>query len=171
MDRLFTLDAQFLFDAVVLALSMLVLFCLLSYLFFDPVRDILEKRKESVRREQEQAQRDRDRAAACKEACEQKLREIEGAAGQILGESRRKAKDNEKQILTEAKYEAGRIVKRAREDAAQEKERAADEMKQEMILLASAMAKKVLSAAIHSDLQNDLIDQALEEMGEDTWRS
>ena len=45
MERLFTLDAQFLFDAIVLALSMLVLFTLLSYLLFNPVRDLLEKRK------------------------------------------------------------------------------------------------------------------------------
>ena len=32
MDRLFTLDAQFLFDAIVLAISMFVMFTFLSYL-------------------------------------------------------------------------------------------------------------------------------------------
>ena len=48
MERIFTLDAQFLFDAIVLALSMLVLFTLLSYLLFNPVRDMLKKRQERV---------------------------------------------------------------------------------------------------------------------------
>ena len=41
MDRLFTLDAQFLFDAVVLGLSMLLLFTILSDLLFNPVRSML----------------------------------------------------------------------------------------------------------------------------------
>ena len=48
MERLFTLDAQFLFDAVVLALSMLVMFTFLSYLLFEPVRNLLEKRRQRV---------------------------------------------------------------------------------------------------------------------------
>ena len=48
MDRLFTLDAQFLFDAVVLGLSMLLLFTILSYLLFNPVRSLLEKRRQRV---------------------------------------------------------------------------------------------------------------------------
>lgn len=170
LDRLFTLDAQFIFDAVVLGLSMLVLFCLLSYLFFDPVREILEKRQKSVRQEQEKTKRDREEAAVYKDTYEQKLRETDNAVGQILGESKRRAKESEKKILNEAKQEAGRIISHAREDAALEKMRVADEARQEMILTASALAKKVLAAAIHSDLQEDLIDRALEEMGEDTWR-
>ena len=38
MERLFNLDAQLLFDACVMALSMLVMFTFLSYLLFKPVR-------------------------------------------------------------------------------------------------------------------------------------
>ena len=39
MERLFNLDAQLLFDACVMALSMLVMFTFLSYLLFKPVEN------------------------------------------------------------------------------------------------------------------------------------
>ena len=64
MERLFSLDAQFLFDAIVLALSMLVLFTLLSYILFNPVRDMLDKRRQRVADEQETAKRERQEAIA-----------------------------------------------------------------------------------------------------------
>ena len=46
MERLFNLDAQLLFDACVMALSMLVMFTFLSYLLFKPVRKLLMNRSQ-----------------------------------------------------------------------------------------------------------------------------
>lgn len=43
MERLFNLDAQLLFDACIMAIAMFVLFTLLSYFLFEPVRNMLEK--------------------------------------------------------------------------------------------------------------------------------
>ena len=113
MDRLFTLDAQFLFDAVVLALSMLVLFTLLSYLLFNPVRDLLEKRKQRVVDDQETAKREKQEAIAYKEEYEQKLKEVDKEAEAILSEARKRAKQNESKIVAEAKEEAARILAHA----------------------------------------------------------
>ena len=76
MERLFNLDAQLLFDACVMALSMLVMFTFLSYLLFKPVRKLLEDRKQRVADEQESAKNDRKEAAVYKEEYEQKLKEI-----------------------------------------------------------------------------------------------
>ena len=83
MERLFTLDAQFLFDAIVLALSMLVLFTALSYLLFNPVRDMLEKRKQRVVDDQETAKREKAEAIAFKEEYDLKLKQVEKEAEAI----------------------------------------------------------------------------------------
>lgn len=171
MDRLFTLDAQFLFDAVVLALSMLVLFTLLSYLLFNPVRDLLEKRKQRVVDDQETAKREKQEAIAYKEEYEQKLKEVDKEAEAILSEARKRAKQNESKIVAEAKEEAARILARANAEVELEKKRALDDMKQEMISIASMMAKKVVSASIDADVQDSLFEETLKEMGEDTWLS
>ena len=171
MERLFTLDAQFLFDAVVLALSMLVLFTLLSYILFNPVRDMLEKRKQRVAEEQETAKQNRQEAIAYKEEYEQKLKEVDKEVEAILSEARKKAMKNEAKIIAEAREEANRIMERANTEIELEKKKALDDMKQEMIAIATLMAQKVVTASIDTKVQERLIEETLKEMGEQTWQS
>lgn len=45
MDRLIGFDAQLLHDAVLTGINVFILFFCLSYLLFNPVRDVLEKRR------------------------------------------------------------------------------------------------------------------------------
>ncbi len=169
--RLFALDAQLLFDTVVMALSMLVLFGLLSYLLFNPVRDLLEKRKQRIVDDKETAKREKEEAIAYKEEYEKKLQEVDKEVQEILSDARKKAMKNEAAIVAEAKEEAARIIARANAEIELEKKRALDDMKQEMIAIASMMAQKVVSASIDTDIQESLIDETLKEMGENTWLS
>lgn len=171
MLRLFNLDAQLLFDTVVMGCSMFVLFTLLSYLLFDPVRKMLEERRQRVADEQENAKKEREEAIVYKEEYEQKLKEIDKEAQEILSEARKKAMKNEAKIIAEAKEEAACIIERANAEIELEKKRALDNMKQEMITIASMMAGKVVSASIDTSIQNSLIDETLKEMGEQTWLS
>ena len=46
-----------------------------------------------------------------------------------------------------------------------------DDMKQEMILIASAMAGKVVAASIDTTVQDTLVEETLKEMGDVSWRS
>ena len=171
MERLFTLDAQFLFDAIVLALSMLVLFTLLSYLLFNPVRDMLKKRQERVMDDLANAKSERETAIAYKEEYDQKLKEVDKEAQEILSETRKKAMKMETKIIADAKEEAARIIERANAQIELEKKHALDDMKQEMITIASMMAQKVVAASIDTNVQESLIEETLKEMGEGTWLS
>lgn len=171
MERLFNIDAQLLFDTVVMACSMLVLFTAMSYLFFNPVRDMLENRKKRVAEEQETAKKEREEAIVYKEEYEQKLKEADKEAQEILSEARKKAMKNEEKIVAEAKEEAARIVDRAKNEIELEKKRALDDMKQEMISIATMMAGKAVAASVDVNIQDSLIDETLKEMGEQTWLS
>jgi len=171
LERLFNLDAQLLFDACVMAVSMFVMFTFLSYLLFEPVRKMLEERRQRIADEQETAKREKEEAITYKEQYEQKLKEIDKEAQEILSEARKKAMKNEAQIIAEAKEEAARIIARANSEIELEKKRALDDMKQEMISIASLMAGKVVSASIDTSIQDSLIDETLKEMGEQTWLS
>ena len=55
MERLFSLDAQLIYDAILLAIAILVMFTFLSYLLFNPARDFLKKRQERVKQDIDQA--------------------------------------------------------------------------------------------------------------------
>lgn len=168
---LFNLDAQLLFDTALLAIAVFFLFMLMSYLLFNPARKLLKDRQERIANEIDSAKEDKESAAALKAEYESKLKDIDKDAEQILAEARQKALKNEAKIVDEAKEEASRIIKRAQEEAELEKKHAMDDMKQEMIQIASLMAQKVVAASIDTDIQDTLVEETLNEMGESTWLS
>jgi len=168
---LFNLDAQLVFDAVLLAVAVFFLFLLMSYLLFNPARKMLEERKNRIAGDIETAKEDKESAAALKAEYEAKLKDADKESEMILAEARQKALKNEAKIIEEAKAEASRIIKRAQEEAELEKKHAMDDVKQEMITIASMMAKKVVSASMDVEIQSSLVDETLREMGESTWQS
>lgn len=171
MERLFTLDAQLLFDTIVMVLSMLLLVTVLSYLLFNPVRDLLEKRRQRIQDDREAAKKEREEALVFKEEYDRKLKNVEGEVQEILSAARKKAIANEAKIVAEAREEAARIVARAQAEIALEKKRALDDMKQEMITISTMMAQKIVTASMNPDVQESLIEDTLKEMGEGTWQS
>lgn len=168
---LFNLDAQLLFDTILLAIAVFFLFLLMSYLLFDPARKLLKDRQDRIENDINSAKDDKETAAALKAEYEGRLKEINKEAEAILSEARQKAVKNEAKIIDEAKQEASRIIKRAQEEAELEKKHAMDDMKQEMIQIASMMAQKVVSASIDTQIQDTLVDETLKEMSNSTWQN
>ena len=171
MDRLIGFDPQLLHDAVLTGINIFILFFALSYLLFNPVRDVLEKRKQKIAGELASAAEDKSSAEAMKAEYEAKLKEVDKEVEAILADARKRALAREEQIIEEAKTEAAHIIERAHNEVLLEKKGAADDMKKEMIALASALAGKVVSASIDTDIQASLVDETLREMGDDTWQN
>lgn len=169
--RLFDLDFQLLHDAVLTLIAVFVLYFIMSYFLFNPVRQMLQNRKNKIQTELEEAQNAEEAAKALRQEYEAKLANIDKEADEILSEARKRALLSETQIIQEAKAEARRIIERANVEAELEKSKVADEIKTEMIELASIMAGKVVEANINTDIQAELIDKTLKEIGEDTWLS
>ena len=139
MERLFDLDMQLVQDSVLLAIAIFFLFLALSYLLFNPVRQMLADRKLKIQTELDDAAADKTDAAALKAEYEEKLKNVDKEAEAILSEARQKALRNEAKIVEDAKEEAARIIARANEEALLEKKRVVDEMKQEMISVAASL--------------------------------
>ena len=171
MERLFDLDPQLLGDSALTLIAVLALYFLLSYLFFDPIRKLLDERKKMIADEIASAKQDREDAAALKSEYDDKLKQADKETDEILSQARQKALKNEARIEDQAKEEAARIIKRAEEQAELEKKRALDDMKQEMISVAALMAGKVVTANMNTEVQDSLVDETLKEMGESTWQS
>ena len=69
------------------------------------------------------------------------------------------------------KEEAAKIVERARVEAELEKKKMTDEVKREMIAVASVMAAKIVQANMDTNVQQQLIEETLKEIGDSTWLS
>ena len=74
MERIFDLDPQLLQDAIILAINVFILFILLSYMLFNPVRDMLKKRQDSIQGNIDKALSDKDEAEKMKAMYEEKLK-------------------------------------------------------------------------------------------------
>lgn len=171
LSRLFDLDWQLIADACLLIIAMFALFLIMSYFLFNPARKMLNSRKEKIRSELETAKQDMDEAGRLKEEYESRLKEIDKEAESILSEARKKALNNENQIIAQAKEEAARILERAKTEAELEKQKISDEVKREIVAVAAIMAGKVVSASIDTAVQDQLIDETLKEIGDKTWLS
>ena len=113
LDRLIGFDAQLLFESFWTAINIFILFFGLSYLLFNPVRTVLEKRRQKIAGELAEAADNKKSAAAMKAEYEAKLKEVSKEADGILEEARRKAKIRETEIVEDARGEAARIIERA----------------------------------------------------------
>ena len=169
--RLFNLDPQLLHDAVLLAIAVFVMFLFLSYMLFNPAREMLKKRQDKVKNDIDSAEKSREDAAKLKEEYENRLREIHKEEDAILSAARQKALENETKIIDQAKAEAANIIERANHQAELEMKKAQDEIKKEIITVASMVAGKAVSEKLDIEIQDSLIDDALKEIGEKTWQS
>jgi len=171
LDRLIGFDPQLLHDAVLTGINIFILFFALSYLLFNPVQDVLEKRKQKIAGDLSQAAADKTSEETMKAEYEAKLKDVDKEAESILETARRKAKAREEEMLSEARAEAARIIERANREIELEKKKAIDDMKQEVVNIASLMAEKIVANSIDVKIQDALIDETLREMGESTWQS
>ena len=169
--RLFNLDPQLLHDAVLLAIAVFVMFLFLSYMLFNPAREMLKKRQDKVKNDIDSAEKSREDAAKLKEEYENRLREIHKEEDAILSAARQKALENETKIIDQAKAEAANIIERANHQAELERKKAQDEIKKEIITVASMVAGKAVSEKLDIEIQDSLIDDTLKEIGEKTWQS
>ena len=147
MGRIFELDAQLLFDSAIVAINVFILFTVFSYLLFEPVRNMLDKRRNKIQADIDTALQDKEDAAALKAQYDDKLRQIDKEA------------------------EAEKIRERARKEMELEKKQAIDDMKKEMIEVATLIAGKVVSGNIDVKVQEKLVDDTLQEIGDSTWQN
>lgn len=170
-NRIFGIDAQLIFDAGVLAVNIFILFVLLSYILFNPVRKMLTDRQAKITAQREEAEADKKTASELKEEYEEKLKGVNKEVEAILSDARKKALRNQERIENEAKEEASRIIAHAKQEAELEKQKSADDVKKEIILVSTLMANKLVAASIDKATQDALIEETLREIGDETWLS
>ena len=170
-DYIFGLDPQLLIDSAITMLAMFVLFLFLSYMLFNPARNLMEKRQNHIKEQLDTAAKEKQSAIEFKAEYDAKLKSVDKEAEEILSETRKKAIKKENDIVNEAKDEAARIRNRAEREIELEKAKVKDEVKQEMVAVAAAMAGKIVASSLDENKQSQLIADTLEEMGDETWLS
>ncbi|MBO7514053.1 MAG: F0F1 ATP synthase subunit B [Lachnospiraceae bacterium] len=161
---------QLVHDTLIMAINVFLIFFILSYLVFNPARKMLSGRREKVEADIQAAEQDKKEADALKKEYEARLDQADEEVEEILSQARSKALKNEADIIAEAKEEANRLMERADVEIERERRKALEGMKQEIIDIAGAMASKAVGEKMDIQIQEQLLNDTLKEMGEDTWQ-
>ncbi|MGO1724204.1 MAG: F0F1 ATP synthase subunit B [Lactobacillus delbrueckii] len=136
-----------------------ILLLAVKHYAWGPVKDMMEKRRQKVIDDLDQAASDRKKAEILANEREAALKNSRQEATQILSVAKSNAQKIGKQIVSEAKAEASAIRERAKADAAQAKIDALNEARNEVADLSVTIAEKVIAKNLSAADQKDLVDQ------------
>lgn len=170
-SRLIEFSPRTLFEWAVMLVNLFVIIGILTWALFKPVGAFLVARQLRIKDQIDDAKSKNIKATQLQDKYEAKLAAIEQEAAEILREARKKAKQNEQEIISAARVEAEEIRKRSHVEVQLEQERVKDEMKKEMIEVATIMASKFVASSMDDAKQNELINQIIDEAGDVQWLS
>jgi len=150
-------------------LAIMILFIVLAKLLFNPVREILRKRSQEIETSLDKIEADEKAASELKADYEDKLKSIKAEADKILAHAHTKAVAREDEIVKAANEEAAKIMQRAHLEIKREQEQMKDDIRREIIDVASIMAEKFVQATLTEEQQRVLVNETINEMGDDTW--
>lgn len=166
-----TLDSSLLTGVIFQLISTGILCLLLFKILYKPVINFLENRKQKIETNIKEASEKLSQADQLKFEYEIKLKDIEKEKSSILEDARARAKQNEAQIIEEAKKEAEAIKNRAMLDIQREQEKAKEDIRLQIIEAASLLANKFISKNINENEQKALIDNVIADLEEVKWEN
>ena len=168
--RIIGFDRQLIFDAMITGINVFILFFALSYFLFNPIQKALKNRSDKIKNEIENAKKQESDAIALKEEYEKKLADTRAEVDGIMDEARKNAKKMSEDIVSEARAEAQNIINRGNKEVEQEKAKAVEELKNQVIGISTLMASKIIKENVSAEREDKLFEEALNEMGANSWQ-
>lgn len=145
-------------DTLYYLLIFALLLILVGHYAWGPVTDMMEKRRQKVIDDLDQAESDRKKAELLANERETALKDSKQEATQILSTAKSNAEKTKNQIISQADDEATAIRKKAAEDAKQAKTDALNEARDQVADLSISIAEKLISKNLNEEDQKDLVD-------------
>lgn len=150
----------------IVAINVIVLFLILRWLLFKPVTEVLDKRTEKIKSDLDVAKRNREEADKLKTELDHRLENAKGEAKAIIESAIAKGQEERLEIISESKKDAEKIIQRAKNEIELERNKAIAYLKEEVAVLASMIASKVVEDTISPLKSAELIDGVIEGMGQ-----
>jgi len=164
------MDTNTIISAAFNLLNVAALAAVLVFLLYKPVRNVLHKRTERIRKQLRQAEDEMTRATELRRQYELKMEDVEKEKDEILAEARKNAVDAGRRLLAEAKSEADMVRERAAANVEMEWERAQTKMRTTIIDVSAVMAEKFVTLAINEETHDKLFSEAMSDLEGMTWK-
>ncbi len=160
MDKLGIQPTQLLAQIVNFTVIVLVL----SRFLYKPILSILEKRKKEIEEGLKLTQKMREEEEKFNSKKQKLLETTRKEAQEILEEARKQAKEEEKDLVAAAHLEAEQIIEKGREEVAQLRRDMEKDVQKSAVLLAVAMAKRLLGGIMTSDDKHKVLAKHIKDL-------
>lgn len=145
-------------DIIIHVINVVILFTILRFVLFKPVKNYLDKRSDGVKNDLDSAAKSKAEAETMRSEYEKKIADTEATSRKMYDDITSKAYDDSEKIVDEARTEAEKIKEKARTDADTEKKKKVGEMKDDIADLSVDIASKVLEREVTVDDNRKIID-------------
>jgi F-type H+-transporting ATPase subunit b len=146
-------------------LAFLILLVLMYRTVWPSVDKAFKDRRANIEGKLEEAEREREEADQLLERYRRRLRDAEDETQRILEEARANAERVRRELLAKAEADAGRELERARQVIRSERDQAIGQLRNEVGTLAVELATRVVGDSLDRDRQLRLVDQYIDELG------
>lgn len=144
-----------------------LLIVLLRKFAWGPLLKIMEEREQFVANEIKEAEKSRKEAEKAARKAEERLGQTREEARKIIEEAKAAGIKQEQDIIEAAQAEAERMVQNAQKEIQHEKEKALQDLQEQVASLSVLIASKVIEKELSEEEQQRLIDEYIEEIGEE----
>jgi len=148
-----------------------ILFLVLRHFFFKPVKEFMDNRTNSIQESIDAAEEKNKEAEMLNAQYQEKLAKAHEEAREIVKISTKHAEKKAEEIIIAAKDDVQRLKAKAHKDVEQEKANAAKSIKGEVASIAIIAAGKIINKTIDEETNKDLIDEVINEIGDERWSS
>ncbi len=146
--------------------NLLILVLILKKFLFKPVQNILRQREEEINKTYSDADKALSDAENEKAEYQKKLSAAKSEADSLISSASERAKAESAEIIQNARAEAERRRKNADEDIELARRKAVEEMRDELGEMVIDLATKVVGKEIDPKTHEELINEAIESLGE-----
>lgn len=147
--------------------NLVILFLILKKLLFKPVKKIVDKRQKEIESEYKKAEKTQAEADAIKAEWEGKMATAEDEADKIISDAVERADSRNEVMLYESREKADQIIRKAKADIERERKDARETIKKEIVDVSQTLSEQIIGREINMDDHRDLIDKAIDKIGEE----
>jgi F-type H+-transporting ATPase subunit b len=147
-------------------INFVLLLVILRVFLYKPIVNMLDKRREKIRTDLEEAENARSQAEAARQEYEKHLEEAREERRTILAQAREQADKMREEILDKARGEAQGLVAKTEEDMEALRRQTLAGAQDEIVELAMAAAGKVIGESLDPKAHRRLIQEFIAEVGE-----
>ncbi|MBQ1745509.1 MAG: F0F1 ATP synthase subunit B [Clostridiales bacterium] len=153
-------------QVVISLANLVILFLILKKFLFEPVKKIKAQRENEIETQYKKAEKASKEADDLKAGWEDKITTADQKADEIISEAVERANERNEIMLYESREKADQIIRKAKADIERDRREARETIKKEIVDVSQVISEQIIGREINMDDHRDLIDDAIDKLGE-----